>query len=64
MSNPEEETTHGGIDYECSLEMLEKYQKTPHEWKLNWLEEVNRITYLSMTEKQREHRDRLRRGEI
>lgn len=64
MDNGADRAATGGIEYEYSREILEKYRKTPDEWKLNWLEEVNTMTFLSLSEKQKKSRERLRRGEL
>jgi len=64
MESSSEREAAGGIEYEYSSEILEKYRKTPDEWKLNWLEEVNTLTFLSLSEKQKKIREKLRRGEL
>lgn len=53
-----------GVSYFCSKEMLRKYRSASAEWKLNWLEEINRITFSVLNAKQREIREKFRRGEI
>jgi hypothetical protein len=64
MDNSTDNAAAGGIEYEYSREILEKYRKTPDEWKLDWLEEVNAMTFLSLSEKQKKSREKLRRGEM
>jgi hypothetical protein len=46
-----------GVEYFYSKEVLKKYYSTSTEWKLNWLEEINRITFSILTPKQREIRE-------
>jgi hypothetical protein len=64
MDNLSKDDAPGGIEYEYSREVIENYRKSPTEWKLNWLEEVNRLTFLVLDEKQKSFREKFRRGEI
>jgi len=54
----------GGIEYEYPPEVIDAYRKSPAEWKLKWLEEVNSLTFQVLDEKHRALRDKMRRGEI
>lgn len=51
-------------DFTYSKEFLEKYRKAPTAWKLRWLEEVNRLTWLALTPEEKAFREKVRRGEI
>jgi hypothetical protein len=64
MAGREEKQAGGGIEFEYSRETLDTYRKSPAEWKLNWLEEANRLTFSVLDEKHRAVRDRIRRGLI
>lgn len=64
MPEPEAERHDGGIEYEYSREILDAYRKSPTEWKLNWLEEVNRLSFQVLDEKHLALREKMRRGEI
>jgi len=50
------------VPYVYSLEVLRKFQKASTTWKLNWLEEINKLTEKVLTRRQKKIRDRLRRG--
>lgn len=64
MSELEKEKTSGGIEYEYSREILDAYRRTPAEWKLNWLEEVNKLTFQVLDEKHRALREKMRHGKV
>ena len=51
-------------DFEYPIEDLLAYKNTPTKWKLEWLEEINRLTFKVLTKKEREFREKMRRGEI
>ncbi len=52
----------GGIEYECSKEAIEKYKAMPAKWKLDWLEEANRLTFNVLSEKEKKVRNKIRKG--
>jgi len=64
MEGREEEQALGGVEFEYSRETLEAYRSSPAEWKLNWLEEVNSLTFSVLDEKHRAVRDAMRSGLI
>lgn len=64
MSKARKQEPAGGIEYEYLREVLDTYRKSPAEWKLNWLEEVNRLTFQVLDEKHRALRDKMRQGKI
>jgi hypothetical protein len=59
-----EKKRDGGVEFDYSPEILQKFKESTAEWKLNWLEEINRLTFLCLDEKHREIRERIRRGEL
>jgi len=64
MADLENESLTGGIEYEYSPEILDAYRRSSTEWKLNWLEEVNVLTFQVLDERHRALREKIRRGEI
>jgi hypothetical protein len=54
----------GEISYECSIEAIKRFKRASTEWKLNWLEEVNRLTFKILTSHEKEFGRKIRRGEI
>lgn len=50
------------VMYEYPVEVIKKYKATSTRWKLEWLEEVNRLTNLTLTKKQKKFRDKIRKG--
>ena len=44
--------------------LLRKNQRTSAEWKLNWLEEINRLTFQGLSRKAKRFREKVRRGDI
>lgn len=53
----------GGYYYTYSKETIRKYLNLPTKMKLEWLEEVNRFLYHTMTPENRAIWERFRRGE-
>jgi hypothetical protein len=58
------EADPSGNTCDYSLEILDGYRKSPAEWKLNWLEEVNRLTFQVLDEKHIALRKKIRQGKI
>lgn len=56
------ERKKGGIEYEYSKELIKKFRATSTKWKLNWLEEVNRLTASALTKKEKKFREKIRSG--
>ncbi len=52
----------GGIKYEYPIEVIKKFKATSTKWKLNWLEEVNRLTTSALTKKEKIFREKIRKG--
>ncbi len=57
-----EEYGLGGIEFDYSIETLKKYKQTSTEWKLNWLEESNELTFLVLSPKEKSIREKIRKG--
>lgn len=53
-----------GFSYSLEDEKIIAYMKLTAEEKLQWLEEINRFTYGVLNDRQREFREKLRKGEI
>ncbi len=53
-----------GVINEYPIEVIKKYKATSTRWKLEWLEEVNRLTNLTLTKKQKKFREKIREGLI
>jgi hypothetical protein len=53
-----------GFFYTFETEKVLKYMKLSTEDKLKWLEEIYELTYRILTEKLKEFRQKIRRGEI
>jgi hypothetical protein len=53
-----------GFYYSLENEKIREYMKLTPEEKLQWLEEINQFTNLALNDRQREFREKLRRGEI
>lgn len=53
-----------GFSYNLEDEKIIAYMKLTAEEKLQWLEEINRFTYHVLNDRQREFREKLRKGEI
>lgn len=53
-----------GFSYTLETEKILKYMKLSTEDKLKWLEEINELTFRILTKKQKEFRQKIRRGEI
>ena len=60
----EQSEIRGGYEYEYDDEVLLRYMKTSTEWKLQWLEEANRITREALTAREKEIRNLIRKGEL
>lgn len=54
----------GGIEYEYPIEIIKRYRASSTKWKLEWLEEVNKLTNEVLSKKERILRDRIRKGLI
>ncbi len=53
-----------GYDYTVDVEKINKYKELSTKQKLEWLEEINKLTNLVLTQKQKEIRNKFRTGEI
>ncbi len=53
-----------GFRYTIEDEKIREYMKLTTEQKLQWLEEIVMLTDLTLTDKEKEFREKLRRGEI
>ncbi|MHC1591281.1 MAG: hypothetical protein ACXQS8_04300 [Candidatus Helarchaeales archaeon] len=53
-----------GFSYTLEDEKIKEYMKLSTEEKLKWLEEINELTRLALTEKEKEFREKLRNAEI
>jgi|Deesub1362B_J571_1020462.scaffolds.fasta_scaffold19841_2 hypothetical protein len=56
--------TKKGFSYKVSEDDLRKWIKMSAEYKLEWLEEINRFLYYFASEKSRKIMTKFRRGEI
>jgi hypothetical protein len=56
------EQQNKGVVNEYPIEVIKKYKATSTRWKLEWLEEVNRLTNLTLTKKQKKFREKIREG--
>ena len=52
------------ITYTCPPELIRRFRDSSAEWKLNWLEEVNKFTNWILTKKEKEIRNKIRQGAI
>ncbi len=55
---------NGGIEYEYPIEVIKKYRAASTKWKLEWLEEVNKLTSLVLSKKAQNFRNKIRKGLI
>lgn len=53
-----------GLSYSLEDEKIIEYMKLSTEDKLKWLEEINEITNMVLTDKEKEFREKLKKGEI
>ena len=53
-----------GYDYTIDEEKIKKYRNLTTKQKLEWLDEINKLTNLVLTPKQKEIRNKLRSGDI
>ncbi|MEA3557850.1 MAG: hypothetical protein U9R75_01215 [Candidatus Thermoplasmatota archaeon] len=53
-----------GYSYSIEDEKIREYMKLSTENKLRWLEEINEFTYLALSDREKEIREKLRKGEI
>jgi len=53
-----------GFSYSLEDEKILAYMKLTAGEKLQWLEEINRFTFLVLNDRQKEFREKLRSGEI
>jgi len=53
-----------GYEYTVEEDKIKKYLKLSTKQKLEWLEEINKLTDLVLTPKQKEVRNKFRSGEI
>jgi len=53
-----------GFSYTIEDEKLIEYMKLSTEDKLNWLEEINEFMNMVLNDKEKEIREKLRKGEI
>ncbi|MBI4833929.1 MAG: hypothetical protein HY811_03805 [Planctomycetes bacterium] len=53
-----------GIVYTYPKEILRKFRDASPEWKLNWLEEVNKLTFRALTDKEKKFREKIRKGMV
>lgn len=53
-----------GFSYTLEDEKIRAYMKLSAAEKLQWLEEINRFTFLVLNNRQKEFREKLRSGEI
>ena len=53
---------NNGIVYTYPLEILLKFRNSSTEWKLNWLEEANKLTFKTLTRKGKALRGKIRKG--
>lgn len=53
-----------GFSYTIEDDKIKEYMKLTTEEKLRWLEEIVEFTNMALTEKEKEFRNRLRRGEL
>ncbi|OQX21061.1 MAG: hypothetical protein BWK75_03980 [Candidatus Altiarchaeales archaeon A3] len=53
-----------GIHYTVEDEKLIEYMKLSTEDKLNWLEEINEFTNMVLNDREKDMREKLRKGEI
>ena len=53
-----------GFSYNLEDEKIISYMKLTAEEKLQWLEDINKFTFSVLTPRQKEFREKLRRGEI
>ncbi len=54
----------GGFRYVLDDEQILKYLEVPVEQRLEWLEEANRLIFAATPPRNREIREKFRRGEI
>ena len=53
-----------GFSYSLDDEKILSYMKLTAEEKLQWLEAINRFTFLVLNDRQKEFREQLRSGKI
>jgi hypothetical protein len=53
-----------GFSYSLEDEKILSYMKLTAEEKLQWLEDINRLTFLVLNDRQKEFREQLRSGKI
>jgi len=53
-----------GFSYSLEDEKILSYMKLTAEEKLQWLEDINRFTFLVLNDRQKEFREQLRSGKI
>ena len=64
MKKGKTDTPKGGYEFDYSEETLKKYMRTSTKWKLNWLEEVNRLTNAALSDEEKKIRNKIRKGEL
>jgi len=66
MKNTKDQATRKGKGFSYSLEdeKIRAYMKLTAEEKLQWLEEINRFTFLVLNDRQKEFREKLRSAQI
>lgn len=52
------------MKFTYSEEVVRKYRDSSAEWKLNWLEEVNNLTFKVLSPKEKRFREKFRQGLI
>ncbi|MBI5359552.1 MAG: hypothetical protein HZA48_03115 [Planctomycetes bacterium] len=52
------------MNFSYSKEVIRKYRDSSTEWKLNWLEEINSLTFKVLGPKEKRFRERFRKGLI
>lgn len=52
------------IIYTYPPAMIYKFRDASPEWKLNWLEEVNKLSDKVLTSREKKLREKIRKGEI
>ncbi|MEK7449908.1 MAG: hypothetical protein AAB019_10570 [Planctomycetota bacterium] len=60
---PAKKSAKKTIVYAYPDEVLYKFRDTSTEWKLNWLEEVNKLTDKVLTKREKKLREKLRKTE-
>lgn len=58
--NNESKSDTNKLEFEYSRDVLLTYKNSPTEWKLNWLEEINNITFQVLDEQHQILRNKMR----